>query len=64
MTRSKKINPKEPISLKNFDITINEFGEIISTTPVENINAFLNHHLDDKKIKVKEVKNHSLSEEE
>lgn len=63
MTKPKKVKLKET-SLKNFDIAINEFGEIISTTPVEKINAFLNRHLDDKKIITDKIKNEFNSEEE
>jgi hypothetical protein len=37
--------------LKGFNIQINEFGQIISTLPVEKINTFLNENVEDKKLK-------------
>lgn len=51
MSKSRKIKPTSQEVLKNFNITINEFGEITSTTPVEKINTFLDQHLSDKKFK-------------
>lgn len=50
MSKPRGIKKSKPVELKNFDISINEFGEIISSTPVDKINAFLNHNLVDKKI--------------
>ncbi len=37
--------------LKGFDIKINEFGEIISSMPIERLNEFLNEETEDKKLK-------------
>ena len=39
--------------LDGFSIEINEFGEIITNTPVEELNKFLNKNLIDKKLKNK-----------
>ena len=36
--------------LDGFSIEINEFGEIITNTPVEDLNKFLNKNLMDKKL--------------
>ena len=50
----KKSNPKFPKvneELKEFDIQINEFGEISSTLNVDRINAFLDENVEDKKLK-------------
>jgi hypothetical protein len=48
------VNPE----LKGLNITINSFGEIHSTLAIEEINAFLNTHVEDKKLKKsKEQKN-------
>lgn len=43
--------PKTHEDLKGFDIRINEFGEIISTYSVDQLNEFLNDKVDDKKLK-------------
>lgn len=50
---------KSDEKLEGFNIEINEFGEIITNTPVEKLNEFLNENLEDKKLK----DNH-LSEEQ
>ena len=42
--------------LKGFNIKINEFGEIKSTFPVDKLNLFLNHNINDKKLK--DIKSH------
>ncbi len=42
---------KEAEKLNDFNIEINEFGEIITNTPVEKLNDFLNKNLEDKKLK-------------
>lgn len=47
----KKGIPEAHEDLKGFDIKINEFGQIISTMPVDKLNKFLNHNVDDKKLK-------------
>jgi len=36
--------------LEGFSIEINEFGEIVTNTPVEDLNKFLNKNLIDKKL--------------
>lgn len=43
--------PKTHKDLKGFDIRINEFGEIISSYSVEQLNEFLNDKVEDKKLK-------------
>ena len=58
---SKKNGKKEAEDremLEKFDIKINEFGELTSNLPIEELNAFLNKNLADKKLK------NRLSEEE
>ena len=42
-----KVNPE----LDGFDIKINSFGEITSTLSIDDINEFLNKHVEDKKLK-------------
>ena len=37
--------------LENFDIKINEFGEISSTIDIDQLNTFLNENVEDKKFK-------------
>ena len=51
-------NKKNKKDLEDFNIEINEFGEIITNTPIEELNEFLNKNLDDKKLK-----NRNLEEE-
>jgi len=55
----KKKQEEEPDKLEDFNIEINEFGEIITNTSVEKLNRFLNNNLEDKKLKDRD-----LSEEE
>ncbi len=54
MSRIKKTNKKQEASvhneLKGLDLKINEFGEIIGNKKIEEINQFLNRHVDDKKL--------------
>lgn len=47
----KKGIPEAHEELKGFDIRINEFGQIISTMPVDRLNKFLNDNVEDKKLK-------------
>lgn len=47
----KKGIPEAHEELKGFDIRINEFGQIISTMPVDRLNRFLNENVEDKKLK-------------
>jgi len=54
----KEKSKKEKENLEDFNIEINEFGEIITNTPIEELNEFLNKNLDDKKLK-----NRNLEEE-
>ncbi|MCB0685437.1 MAG: hypothetical protein KDC53_02895 [Saprospiraceae bacterium] len=47
----KKGVPEAHEDLKGFDIRINEFGQIISTMPVDKLNKFLDQNVEDKKLK-------------
>lgn len=49
--------------LKGFDIKINEFGEIISSFEVDDLNEFLDENVEDKKLKEME-KNKKKEEKE
>jgi hypothetical protein len=60
MSDKNKKKPKTHKDLKGFDIRINEFGEIISTYSVEQLNEFLNDKVEDKKLKDRQ----DLDEEE
>jgi len=57
MTKKKKSKKKKkPLvhkDLKGFDIQLNPFGEVISNIKVEELNEFLNEHVDDKKLRTK-----------
>ena len=60
MGKDKENGTKEDSEkLEDFNIEINEFGEIVTNTSVEKLNKFLNKNLVDKKLKISE-----LSEEE
>jgi hypothetical protein len=56
---AKKPTPKEEApkvnkQLEGFDIKIDSFGEIKSTMSIDQINAFLNKSVDDKKLRDRE----------
>lgn len=57
----KKGIPEAHEDLKGFDIRINEFGQIISTMPVDRLNRFLNDNVEDKKLK--DLDRHASEEE-
>jgi hypothetical protein len=51
MSNTKKDSkPKVHKELEGFDISINSFGEIKSSLKIEDINAFLNKNVSDKKL--------------
>jgi len=58
MPKDKENKKDEKENLDDFNIEINEFGEIITNTSVEKLNEFLNKNLEDKKLK-----NNDLEEE-
>jgi len=45
--KSARVNPE----LAGFEIKINSFGEIQNNIDIDKINRFLNHHVEDKKLK-------------
>jgi hypothetical protein len=51
MSDKNKKKPQTHEDLKGFDIRINEFGEIVSSYSVEELNEFLNDKVEDKKLK-------------
>jgi len=54
--RSRKTgNPKVHAELQGFTISINQFGQIVSTTEIDNLNTFLNRNVEDKKLKEMEL---------
>ena len=48
--KNKKVIPEENKNLPGFDIHINPFGEVQSTYDIDEVNAFLNENLKDKKL--------------
>jgi hypothetical protein len=51
--QKKEIDKKKPglhKELEGFTIDINEFGEIITSKPLDHLNQFLNKHVEDKKL--------------
>lgn len=53
MPKKKALNGKPEVhnDLKGFNITINEFGEIITNLEVDKLNTFLDVNVVDKKLK-------------
>jgi hypothetical protein len=53
MPKKKPVEGKPEVhtELDGFEVSINEFGEIVSNTKVDVINDFLNKHVDDKKFR-------------
>jgi hypothetical protein len=49
--KKKSILPKLHKDLQGFQISVNQFGEIKSTFPVDKLNDFLNDKVNDKKRK-------------
>ncbi len=43
--------PRVHKDLEGFDIKINSFGEINASIDIDQINQFLNKHVDDKKLR-------------
>lgn len=67
MPKKKKQNgdPELHKDLQGFNIRINEFGEISTNLPVDNLNTFLNENVDDKKLREqKEEEEDDSSEKE
>jgi hypothetical protein len=50
--------------IKGFDIKVNKFGELNSNIKIDEINAFLNKHIHDKRVKDEPVLNSPSQEEE
>ncbi len=52
MAKSKNNKPdkKNSENLKGFDIKVNEFGEIITSHKIDQINEFLDENVKDKKL--------------
>ncbi len=49
--KKKQDDKKSSKKIKKFDIKINEFGELTSNLPIEDLNHFLDENLEDKKLK-------------
>ena len=65
-SKDKKDTKKPDVheELRDFDIRINEFGEIVSTYKVDKLNEFLNEKVEDKKLVNREDLNPKKAEEE
>lgn len=68
MARIKKNDTKKNASvhdeLKGLDLTINEFGEVIGNTKIDQLNQFLDKHVTDKKLEDRAGKFGEAGEEE
>ncbi len=67
--KEKKEDKKKSIEdisndLSGFEIRINSFGEVESSMNVDDLNAFLNEHLEDKKLEDYQQKANDQQEEE
>jgi hypothetical protein len=57
MSKKKKSDkPKLHKDLEGFSISVNQFGEIKSTFPIDRLNEFLNEKTNDKKVPKKKKK--------
>jgi hypothetical protein len=52
--KPKEGKPQVHEDLQGFEMKINEFGQIITNTPIEKLNNFLNKNVEDKKLKDRE----------
>ncbi|MDW7690414.1 hypothetical protein R9C00_23360 [Flammeovirgaceae bacterium SG7u.111] len=52
--KKSKALPKVSPELEGFNISINSAGEIVSTHTTDDLNKFLNKHVDDKKLRDRE----------
>ncbi len=52
--KPKEGKPQVHDDLQGFEMRINEFGQIITNTPIEKLNQFLNKNVEDKKLKDRE----------
>lgn len=63
MAKKKKKDKSEAAEeLEGFDIKINEFGEITSSKKVDELNEFLDEHVEDKKLKNRKTKDQQEEE--
>jgi hypothetical protein len=53
--KAKAVKKKKPI-IKNLNVGINEFGELTSSVRFDDINAFLNDNVKDRKLDEKKEK--------
>jgi hypothetical protein len=53
--KTKVVKKKKPI-IKNLNVGINEFGELTSSVRFDDINAFLNDNVKDRKLDEKKEK--------
>ncbi len=57
--------PKVHEELEGFELKINEFGQIVSNMDPDEMNKFLNKHVDDKKLRDRDdLEEEKLEEEE
>ncbi len=59
-TPPKKRKARVHSQLEGFEVSIDQFGELKSSMPIEKLNKFLNENVDDKKLEgredIKEIK--------
>jgi len=59
-----KEDPSVHKNLNGFTIRINEFGELITNKEVDEVNAFLNENVDDKKLRDRDQKDEDPDSDE
>jgi hypothetical protein len=50
----KKKKPRVHSKLDGFEVSVNQFGELQSSMPIERLNEFLNENVEDKKLAERE----------
>jgi hypothetical protein len=65
--KPKKRKPRVHSQLEGFEVSIDQFGELKSSMPIEKLNKFLNENVDDKKLEdredILEIKNKKKKKE-
>lgn len=61
--KKKEKDPEVHDELEGFDITINEFGEIVTNFDVDKLNDFLDENVEDKKLRDRDDLKRSEEEE-
>lgn len=61
--KNQQQQPEASPDLQGFSIRINEFGQVETTLGIDQVNAFLNENVDDKKFRDKKDKDEDIIED-